>query len=70
MVNGYTPKTLAEALAFRSQRNLVPYAGGTAPNMVPDHCYAEVGGQVYTEKGRSAHGSTPKYAFISTSVTR
>lgn len=29
MVNGYAPKTLAEALELRSQHDLVPYAGGT-----------------------------------------
>lgn len=29
MVNGYSPKTLAEALALRNQYDLVPYAGGT-----------------------------------------
>lgn len=29
MVNGYAPKTLAEALELRSQHELVPYAGGT-----------------------------------------
>ena len=30
MVNGYVPKTLAEALELRSKYDLVPYAGGTA----------------------------------------
>ena len=29
MVNGYAPKTLAEALELRSKYDLVPYAGGT-----------------------------------------
>ena len=29
MVNGYAPKTLAEALELRSKLDLVPYAGGT-----------------------------------------
>ena len=29
MVNGYVPKTLAEALELRSKYDLVPYAGGT-----------------------------------------
>lgn len=29
MVNGYAPKTLAEALELRSKFDLVPYAGGT-----------------------------------------
>lgn len=29
MVNGYVPKTLAEALELRSKYELVPYAGGT-----------------------------------------
>lgn len=29
MVNGYAPKTLAEALTLRGQYDLVPYAGGT-----------------------------------------
>ncbi len=29
MVNGYAPKTLAEALELRSKYELVPYAGGT-----------------------------------------
>lgn len=29
MVNGYVPKTLAEALELRSKHELVPYAGGT-----------------------------------------
>lgn len=29
MVNGYVPKTLAEALTLRGQYDLVPYAGGT-----------------------------------------
>ena len=29
MVNGYAPKTLAEALQLRSEHDLVPYAGGT-----------------------------------------
>lgn len=29
MVNGYVPKTLAEALDLRSKHELVPYAGGT-----------------------------------------
>ena len=29
MVNGYAPKTLAEALELRGKYDLVPYAGGT-----------------------------------------
>lgn len=29
MVNGYAPKTLAEALELRSKYDLIPYAGGT-----------------------------------------
>lgn len=29
MVNGYAPKTLAEALKIRSENQVVPYAGGT-----------------------------------------
>lgn len=29
MVNGYAPKTLAEALELRNKFDLVPYAGGT-----------------------------------------
>ena len=42
-----------------AESGLTAAEGGTAPNMVPDHCWAEAGGQVYTAKGRSAHGSTP-----------
>lgn len=35
-------------------------AGGTAHNMVPDHCEAVVGGKRFEATGKSAHGSLPQ----------
>ena len=35
-------------------------AGGTAHNMVPDHCEAVVGGKRFEATGKSARGSLPQ----------